>query len=110
MICDDLWFMAIDDTYYYCYNLYEYKYEDYPRYYLFAWIKWLRDFMVRCRLQKRDNRETLKPRHTMLDCIYNFLHANFYEIVHEALHGNVHNFINCYARNKGKIVMQKKEP
>lgn len=42
------------------------------------------------------------PRHTMLDCVYNFLHTNFYEVVHVALYNNVHDFDNCYSKGQRK--------
>lgn len=45
----------------------------------------------------------------MLDRMYDFLHVNFYKVVHRDLHNNVHNFDNYYSRNKGKIVMQEKK-
>lgn len=31
----------------------------------------------------------------MLDCVYSFLRTNFYEVVHGALHNNVHDFDDC---------------
>lgn len=42
----------------------------------------------------RCSRCELKFRHTMLDRIYDFLHANFYKVVHRALYSNVYNFNN----------------
>lgn len=47
----------------------------------------------------------------MFNCIYDFLSANFYEVMHGSFRANLHNFDKCYVRNKRKTVMEEnREP